>query len=126
MTADELKSLKTQWYETARQDGSLALCYLVGRELGTALNSRYGPKYLWKFSNVELYVDDYGHYLTVHQDNKLVCSTHDTNRLFVPGSWVESVKNAAIVARHKTEKKEFRREQEEVNRLMSELGMTRE
>ena len=128
MTSDELKALKEQWYKDAVQDGSIALCYFVGRQLGSdpagrGYVSTYGPKYKWSSEGVEIYVDDYGGYMTVHNNGKQVCSTHYCSRLFVPGDWMNVVRQAAVKARQKKEGDEHRREQVECQRLMDELDI---
>lgn len=124
MDVEELKALKVQWYENACKDGSIALCHLVGSQLGVSLSAKYGPKYKWEAEGVEIYVDDYGNYLTVHVDGKQVCCNHYCTRLFIPGPWMDVVKRAAVLARQKKEGDECRREQDECRRLLDELGIS--
>jgi hypothetical protein len=123
MTVDELKALKCQWYDAAQGDGSISLCYLVGRTLGRDLSAKYGPKRRWSAKGVEIYVDDYGRYMTVCAGGKEVCSTHDCSRLFVPGPWMEVVRRAAVQARSVRERGEAGRDTAEVRRLERELGI---
>ena len=125
MANEDLKELKQRWYEQAQSDGSLGLCYLVGRRLGERLGVTYGPKYRWLGPDgIEIYVDDYGNYMIVKRHGKLICSTHTTNQLFVPGAWMEYVRQAAVPARQRSEEDECRQEQTERQRLLDELGMS--
>lgn len=123
MTSDELRALKAQWYKAACSDGSIALCALVARALGTNLDARYGPKYRWVGGAVEIYLDDYGNYMTVEAAGKRVCCTHTCESLFVPGAWMDVVRQAAAVARGHLERAEARQEDADVRRLREVLGL---
>lgn len=90
MTLEELKALKTAWYETADKDGTLLLLADIARKLGEKVNTTYGPKYRFTEDNIEIYVDDYGHYMTIYIDSKLKVSTHN-EKLYVKGDWENNI-----------------------------------
>jgi len=96
MSFGELKELQHAWYCEARAAGVLAQIAEVARVLGDDVTERYGPKYRWlsPSRSVEVYVDDYGAYFTVTVDGKPVVSTHSTERLFVPGAWLDEISAA--------------------------------
>ena len=96
----ELAQLRRDLYSRAEKDGTLMKIAEVAREFGKdpagdGFVSTYGQKYLWKETvfgyPLEIYVDDYGNYMTVTLNNKRVCSTHLCDRLFVPNKWVDFV-----------------------------------
>lgn len=125
MTTEELYKLKKQWYKTAIDDGSLRICGLVCRELGKDVPAKYGPKYSWvNLDNlIEIYVDDYGHYMTASWNGKIVLSTHPCSRLFIPGDWFKVVKSFMRQSeenKNNRERKKFNLERE---RILKELKL---
>jgi hypothetical protein len=131
MTIEELKLLKIDWYRAAVENGSIAMCNLVARTFGRdpisienpGFSSTYGPKYLWRNGDIEIYVDDYGKYMTVKIDGKLVCSTHVTERLFIPGEWVERVRPFAESAAVKKSEWQLSEAEKKRRELIEELTL---
>ncbi len=120
---DELKEMKRAWYSEAEQSGLLARIATVCRELGSRLNANYGPKYEFVSVTTVIYVDDYGHYMTVRADGKEVCSTHPCSRLFVPGEWAKQIDALYTVAVAKLDEKAAERTSREKDELARELGL---
>jgi len=81
-TIKELQKLKSDWYEEAKINGNLSNLHTICKYLGERISHNYGPKYQFSDGDLKLYVDDYGNYLTLRKDDKLVCSTH-SDRLFI-------------------------------------------
>lgn len=122
LSLDELKALKAQWYQEADNHGILRGLAEVARTLGKKLPERYGPKFRWEGGDeVEIYVDDYGHYMTVHHKGRLVCSTH-SDRLFVPGDWSTQPLSLLTQARDCRDAERAAIEDKERARLVEELG----
>src|SRR5438046_3119734 len=106
MTVAELHDYKAECHRIADVTGLLHKIADVARWLGRdpvsirepGYRSAHGPKYQYSIgtgeTEITVYVDDYGRYMTVHLNGKRVCSTHQTERLFVPGEW------SSIVAAH--------------------------
>lgn len=89
MTIQELEETKKQWYFDAMEDGSIMKLTEICRHLGEKLPYNYGPKYSFKDGGkkeIEIYVDDYGNYMTVKHGDKLRVSTHN-EKLYVKGEW---------------------------------------
>lgn len=101
LTIEQLTTLRREYYQAS--DGVRAMAATTAREIGERLSVNYGPKYVYapddpdmeKFyaqrSGLVIYVDDYGNYMNIYVDQRLVCSTHATNQLFVPGAWVRRI-----------------------------------
>jgi hypothetical protein len=123
LTADELRALKERWFAEGRDSGDLALLGRLGRELGVPVPSGHPPKYRWDRDGVAVYVDGYGGYLTVHQGERQVCSTHYCTQLFVPGPWLEVVRAAAPELDREARARETEREAERRLTLRRELGL---
>jgi len=122
MSLEELKELKRTQYEEARKSGVFLRLATVGRELGREVG-RPGPKYLWEDSSVRVFVDDYGRYVTVHVNEKLVASSHPCTRLFIAGQWQDVALARYPEAREKAAQREAARRESEEPRLQSELTL---
>lgn len=85
MTITELEELKAKWYSVNME--SILCIRGVAEELGTCFVS----KYTFQLDDINVYVDNYGRYMTVHVGDKLVCSTHQCEQLFIPGEWVAKI-----------------------------------
>ena len=96
-TLEGLQELKAKTYKLAQTTGIINLIGKVARALGERVSQNYGPKYRFTTDACEVYVDDYGNFMTVKVDGKLVCSTHN-EKLFVPGPWVASIHAAYLEA----------------------------
>lgn len=42
-------------------------------------------------SYIEIFIDNYGNYMTVHLDGKLICSTHVCQKLYIPRDWEDGI-----------------------------------
>lgn len=85
-----LPQIKLVWYEQAVSSGILQDIAIVARELGEEpiASEKRNLQYTWQSGEVTVYLDDDNQYLTVHVDGQLVCSTHPTICLFIPGHWL--------------------------------------
>jgi hypothetical protein len=119
----ELKALKRRWYDEALAVGTLNELGFITRQLGCEQNSSYGPKYKLCWNKVTIFVDDYGHYMTVHVHDKLVCSTHPTEHLFVPGDWTEVLTANIQEAKAKASQTKAERDERERAILARQLGL---
>lgn len=122
MSIEELKALKWRWYVEAQQDGTLAACYRVGRVLGEEIPSRHAPKFGWSHEGIAIYVDDFGRFMEVRVGDRLVCSTHYGQKLFVPGPWVEVVREFAAAAVERERIAKEHRKASEKRLLLAQLG----
>jgi len=86
MTVTELLEYKQKLYKDNTDNGNILKLKMIARVLGDLVPHNYGPKYLYKNGDIEIYVDDYGGYGTVHVGGKLKVSTH-TEQLYAPGEW---------------------------------------
>lgn len=91
MTIEELRALKEQNYKNAEQDGTLLFLGNVARHLGEYQSCSYGPKYKWENDNIVIFVDDYGHFMTVSVDGEEVVSTHPCKRFIRGGGWFDEI-----------------------------------
>lgn len=123
MTLEELQRLKVRWYGEAVRSGFIALCGRLAREKGEPLGSAHGPKYNWSGPGVDIHVDDYGGFMAVQADERLVCSTHPGTKLFVPGPWQQVVRDAAVDLEDHARENARRRERQEMERLARQLGV---
>lgn len=110
MTTEQLHAHKAEQYRVAEVTGCLGKIADVARWIGQdpvsirepGYRSTHGPKYQHSIGDIVIYVDDYGRYMTVHVNGKRVCSTHQTDRLFVSGEW------SSIVVAHWSKAKAVR------------------
>lgn len=86
LSLDDLHKLRKDWYNEANANGNITKLAEIARVLGNPLNHNYGPKYRFQEDSVEIYVDDYGHYMTVKDGEKLKVSTHN-EKLYAKGKW---------------------------------------
>lgn len=111
LTNEQLRELIKQRYQEAEDSGLLSRIADVARELGhdpassdaqgnrTGYRSTYGPKYIWHDGDVEVFVDDYGRYMTVRYRDQRVLSTHRADKFIVYGPWVDIISKAVPDAR---------------------------
>lgn len=128
LSTDELRGVQREWYREAIAQELPAKLALIARELGEALSVRYGPKYEWLDVEGEaicIYADDYGHYMTVHVGPRLVCSSHPTQELFVPGPWLDRALAFVALATEKRDAKRAIAAEEERQRQLASLGAGR-
>jgi len=129
MSEQELRELIKARFEEARTSGRLGQFAAVARVFGhdpasrdkdgnrTGYSSTYGPKYLWQEaaylngketeSIISVYVDDYGHYMTIRVDEEKVCSTHDCESFIKPGDWQEVILEKWPAAARRIEEREI-------------------
>lgn len=134
MSNDEIAAQIHANYQSVDRSGLLDLIALVARELGhdpasrdaegkpTGYVSTYGPKHVWECGDVSIYVDDYGHYMSIRVGEQRVCSTHRTSQFFVAGPWVETVLAHLPEAREKQDQRKRTAEAAERERLLSMAG----
>jgi hypothetical protein len=94
MSIEELRVLKEERFTLASNNGVFAGLATIARELGEPVNDRFRPKYRWSSADdfaIEIYVDDYGGYMTVKMQGTPVASTHRTEQFIIPGPWVSAV-----------------------------------
>jgi len=121
LTNEELLKLKQKRYAEAQENGTIGKLYSIGRELGNNISARYGPKYSWNYDGITIYIDDYGNYMTIRGDDKLLCSTHFCDQLIVLGDWIEKVLSFYPVAIVERNKRIARQTQKERERLLSQI-----
>lgn len=92
MTLEQLRTLKRQNYKNAINDGTLEFLSDIARHLGERQSSNYGPKYKWEHDNIEIFVDDYGNFMTVTVEGEQVASTHPCGQYIRGGGWLDEVK----------------------------------
>lgn len=118
MTSTELAALKGKWYIEASE--KISQLYSIARHLGTRVPHNYGPKYSFEKDALKIYVDDYGGYMTVHLNGKLIVSTHN-ERLYVPGEWEAAIPGLSSMAEEVKAEKDTQKEQKEKSQLLDEL-----
>lgn len=121
MTSKELEEYKTQLYNDNTQNGNIRKLYMIARMLGEPVRHNYGPKYLYKEGDIEIYVDDYGGYMTTNVNNKLKVSTHN-DKLYVPGEWEEIINRLSPEAQTKQDERDNANEVYEKQRLLNLLS----
>lgn len=87
MSLEELKKVKNDWFLEATANGNLAKIRTIGRKLGKLQPAAYGPKYLYQEDTMQIFVDDYGGYFTLHYNGKLKVNTHECEKLYVKSEW---------------------------------------
>lgn len=126
LTSEELSELKEKLYRENKT--KMETITQITRLLGDSPIIGYGPKYnltvVSKNNDIKSYVDDYGHYTTVHVNGKLVMSTHN-EKLFIPGKWLKSFMDMTVVAAEEKEQAKKREAEESKRReLIDELSYT--
>ena len=121
MTKEELLKLKYQRYKNATEDGTIDKLYLIAEELGEKLSATYGPKYSWDNDQINIYVDNYGHYMTVNIDDKLVCSTHFCDQFIIPGKWLDTVLKSYQEAYEKSKQRKINQENLECKDILKRI-----
>ena len=123
-TLKDLRKLKEKWYKDAKNSGFIRKVAMVGRELGEQQkNERYGPKYYFESDGLRIFVDDYGNYFTAHYNGKRVCSSHSTDRIFVPGEWTKIIDKLSVTAEQVIAGRKSEEEELEKKKLAEELGI---
>ena len=122
MTVDELKATQREWYETALKTGKIEACRTVGLYLGTRLNASWGPKYQMDKDDLSIYIDDYGGYMTAKFKGKAVMSTHQNDRLYIPGEWELQLSDLLPLAQKEAEASRLRRQEKEREELLKKLS----
>lgn len=120
MTTRELELYKTQMYNDNSKNGNISKLYAIARLLGEDVRHNYGPKYMLQDGFIQIYVDDYGGYMTVHEGLKLKVSTHN-EKLYVPGEWEEIITRLYPIAKEKQEAQKAAKEQSEKSALLNQL-----
>ncbi len=122
---EELQELKKETYKNASDRGILSLIAKVARVLGEQVRHNYGPKYRYSTPDIEIYVDDYGNFMTVNVGDCKVCDTHPNSRLFVPGPWLVAIDTVYPLVCGKVTSKEIDRYREAFMELSRELGLVK-
>lgn len=93
MTIEQLRALKEHNYKTAIHDGTFEFLANLARHFGVYQSCSYGPKYKWENDdgNIVIFVDDYGHYMTVTVNGEKVASTHFCDQYIKSGNWFNEV-----------------------------------
>jgi hypothetical protein len=121
MSLKELEEYKTKLYNDNTQNGNIHKLYTIARILGVSVPHNYGPKYLYKEDEIEIYVDDYGHYMTTKVNGKLKASTHN-DKLYAPGEWEEIINRLYPEAQAQQKEMNTANEQYEKQRLLNLLS----
>lgn len=126
MTIEQINELKARRYTEAQQGRVFHKLAVVARELGKdpaspGYMSTYGPKYIWKHASIEIYVDDYGNYMTVNFNGRKVASTHDCDRFIIPGGWQDVALAFFGSAQEKADQREYKRQQERKQKLLAQV-----
>ena len=120
---EQLLAMKRLLFQEAKAQGVISGLATIARQFGEELNANYGPKYKWEGEGVVVYVDDYGHYMTVHADgNRLVSSSHKNEKLFVPGPWLTPLLPLMEQAKQAAEAKAEQRKRDAAQALRNALS----
>lgn len=122
MNSKQLSELKARWYNDALKNGAIERLSSIARALGGRVALNWGPKYRFEKDGLTIYVDDYGNYMTVHFQYKLIVSTHN-EKLYIPGEWESKVQEWAMSAQVTEEVKDQDREEKEKSKLLDELTL---
>ena len=128
LTLEELRALKARWYAEAEALGELDYLDTLGRTLGRSVHAAYFHTE-WEREDPEagrvaVFVDGKGGYLTVSVNGQRVCSTHPTERVFVPGPWLRATRGAAAEVAQERERREQEQTAEATGRMREQLGLT--
>lgn len=91
MTVAESEAYKAELYKVNSENGNINKLYTICRMLGVDVAHNWGPKYIYKEGPIEIYVDDYGNYMTLKIAGKERVSTHACDKLYSPGDWEEII-----------------------------------
>ena len=123
VSEEQLLAMKRRLFQEAKAQGVISGLATIARQFGEELNANYGPKYKWEGEGVVVYVDDYGHYMTVHADgNRLVSSSHKNEKLFVPGPWLTPLLPLMEQAKQAAEAKAEQRKRDAAQALRNALS----
>jgi len=120
MSVKELEEHKQQLYTDNTNNGNINKLVTIARVLGANLHAKYGPKYSYREGNIEIYVDDYGHYSTVRIGDKLKVSTH-SDRLYAPGEWEEIIERLYPEAKRILDERAAKNEEQKKSDLLDKL-----
>jgi len=94
----------------------------IARELGHRESATYGPKFTWITpKGLMVFVDDYGHYTTVHENDKggrLLASTHPNESFCASGNWQEHI----LLLESEADAKAAQREKSEHDRKEAQIA----
>lgn len=121
MTAKELEEYKAKLYKENTDNGNIHKLCTIARMLGDNINANYGPKYALQDGAIQIYVDDYGHYMTVHEESKMKVSTHN-EKLYAPGEWEQIITRLYPSAEHKLNLQNEARETARKNDILTKLS----
>ncbi len=124
MTVAELDQWKRRWYAEADANSYFADFAVVARTLGKNTDARF-IKYQWEENGIRLYHDIYGGYMTVHVNDRQVCSTHSGDRFITPGEWIDVIRAHANEARLKEQATKAVDDEGQRARLLAQLGADR-
>ena len=123
MSEEQLLAMKRLLFQEAKSQGVIGGLATIARQFGEELNANYGPKYKWEGEGVVVYVDDYGGYMTVHANGeRLVTSSHQTEKLFVPGPWLTPLLPLMEQAKQAAEAKAEQRKRDAAQALRNALS----
>lgn len=91
LSIEELKALAQKSYDEALKSGKIDRIAKIARCLGVSLNHNYGPRYSLDIDGLNIYVDDYGHYMRVRNSKSFLCSTHKCEKTFKIGGWEKPI-----------------------------------
>ncbi len=117
MSLKELEEHKAHLYNDNTKNGNINKLHVIARMLGERAHHNYGPKYRYKDGDIEIYVDDYGAYMTTRVSGKLKVSTHN-EKLYVPGEWEEIINRLYPQAQAKQNDLDIENEIHEKQRLL--------
>jgi hypothetical protein len=123
MSEEQLLAMKRLLFQEAQAQGVISGLATIARQFGKELDVRYGPKYKWEGEGVVIYVDDYGRCMTVHANGeRLVTSSHKTEKLFVPGPWLAPLLLLMEQAKQAAEAKAEQRKRDAAQALRNALS----
>lgn len=94
MTLDELYALRAERRKAAKENQVFFKLSEIARVFGEKVPHNYGPKYSYINKDIEIYVDDYGNYMTVHSHKKgkmLASFGSKEDGFIIPGEWLDDV-----------------------------------
>lgn len=123
MTPDEIRRLRHRLYREAVADGTVALCWLVGRCFGAEFADEPG---VLRYHDVRTSLTFAVHtrhesYVCVWYKGIPVCLSRKGNWSFLPGPWTDALRQIAVRARHLQEYAEARHADEAADAFISHL-----